>query len=485
MDRTSTAHPGPQPVSAHPPCHALARSYLVTIHDVRTTHDAQRLEPFDLFPAPRHPDTEVEAPVIGPHGGPLRVLAIGINFGPEHTGIAPYTTQLCEYLVERGASVSVFTGVPHYPGWTVDPSCRWSLRRVEKSGQFEVRRLRHYVPKKQSALRRAAYELSFAVQVALQQPREHPDVVLAVVPSLLSAVVAKRVAARAGVPLVVWVQDLMGRAAAQSGIDGGGKVAGLVAAIEKRVLQRADQVLVLNSHFADYVESIGVDPANVTLRPNWTHMAEPSGTDREQTRARLGWRPDETIVLHTGNMGLKQDLENVIAAARLADERGTNDVRFVLMGDGSQRKALQRAAEGIRAVEFLPLAPSEEYADILAAADILLVNERASSVDMSLPSKLTSYLRAGRPVISASPAAGGTAAEVKRSGGGLVVEPGQPHLLLDTVEMLTADPKSANLMGRLGRSYAVENLDARRALMALLATLGPCAAPSGRSAAAA
>jgi glycosyltransferase involved in cell wall biosynthesis len=373
--------------------------------------------------------------------------------------------------VERGASVSVLTGVPHYPGWTVDPASRWRLRRVEKRDRFEVRRLRHYVPKKQTAIRRALYELSFALQVALQRPQERPDVVLAVVPSLLSAVVAQRIAARAGVPLVVWVQDLMGRAAAQSGIEGGARVARAVGSVEKWVLQRADQVLVLNSHFADYVRSIGVDAGRLTLRPNWTHVAAPSGADPEQTRARLKWSPDETIVLHTGNMGLKQGLENVIAAARLADDGGTNNVRFVLMGDGSQRKALQREAEGVAAVEFLSPAPSSEYADILAAADVLLVNERPSSVDMSLPSKLTSYLRAGRPIIAASPCEGGTAAEVVRSGGGLVVEPGNPEVLLDAVKGLVAAPKSRERMGKAGRFYAEEHLDADRALQGFLANL--------------
>jgi colanic acid biosynthesis glycosyl transferase WcaI len=422
-------------------------------------------------PAPMPHEPDVNPAAFGHEGRPLRVLAVGINFGPEHTGIAPYTTQLCEYLVSRGASVSVLTGVPHYPGWTVDPTYRWRLRRVEKLDRFEVRRLRHFVPKKQTAVRRALYELSFALQVALQRPKERPDVVLAVVPSLLSAVAAQRIAARARVPLVVWVQDLMGRAAAQSGIEGGAKVARVVGSIEKWVLQRAERVLVLSTHFSDYVRSIGVDADRLTIRPHWTHVAGPSKTDREQTRARLGWGPDDTVVLHTGNMGLKQGLENVIAAGRLADERGTRDVRFVLMGDGSQREHLQTEAEGVTAVEFLPPAPSTEYSDILAAADILLVNELPSSVDMSLPSKLTSYLHAGRPIIAASASAGGTAAEVRRSGGGLVVTPGEPATLLDAVESLATDANSSEMMEIAGYLYAEEHLGAHSALDGLLSTL--------------
>ena len=275
----------------------------MTIQDVRSTLADPDLELLDLIPAPRKTEPAVDAPLVGPHGGPLRVLAVGINYGPEHTGIAPYTTQLCEYLATRGASVSAFTGVPHYPSWTVDPKDRWRPRRTETRNGVHVRRLRHYVPKTQSAVRRGLYELTFALQVAVQRPKERPDVVIAVVPSLLSAVVARRLAARAGVPLVVWVQDLMGRAAEQSGMDGGDRVAGVVASIEKRVLEGAEQVLVLNSHFADYAESIGLDRSRLQVRPNWTHVSAPSGVDRNQTRTRLGWKPNETVVLHSGNMG--------------------------------------------------------------------------------------------------------------------------------------------------------------------------------------
>ena len=66
------------------------------------------------------------------------------------------------------------------------------------------------------------------------------------------------------------------------------------------------------------------------------------------------------------------------------------------------------------------------FPDVLAAADVLLLSERASVVDMSLPSKLTSYAVAGRPIVAAVPAGGTTAAELDRSGAALRVEPGDP-----------------------------------------------------------
>ena len=63
----------------------------MTMHDVRLTRHAHDLDLRDLIPAPRSAEPEADGPVVGPHGGPLRVLTVGINFGPEHTGIAPYT----------------------------------------------------------------------------------------------------------------------------------------------------------------------------------------------------------------------------------------------------------------------------------------------------------------------------------------------------------------------------------------------------------
>ena len=50
------------------------------------------------------------SPVAGKH-----VLVVGINYAPEPTGIAPYTTGLAEHLAQTAASVEVFTGLPHYP----------------------------------------------------------------------------------------------------------------------------------------------------------------------------------------------------------------------------------------------------------------------------------------------------------------------------------------------------------------------------------
>ena len=174
-------------------------------------------------------------------------------------------------------------------------------------------------------------------------------------------------------------------------------------------------------------------------------------------RRRLGWGDSEIIALHSGNMGLKQGLDNIIATARLATEKDL-PIRFVLMGDGSQRQYLEDLGRGITNLQFLPSAGTEEFPSVLAAADVLLVNERSSAVGMSLPSKLTSYFWAGIPVLAAVPASGGTATEVQRSGGGIVVEPDSPALLLDALLDLRSDPHERARLGMAGAAHAKDHL---------------------------
>ena len=60
-----------------------------------------------------------------------RLRIIGINYAPESTGIAPYTTGLAEHLAIAGHEVTVVTGLPHYPAWRIAPGYGGRLSRDE------------------------------------------------------------------------------------------------------------------------------------------------------------------------------------------------------------------------------------------------------------------------------------------------------------------------------------------------------------------
>ena len=84
----------------------------------------------------------------------------------------------------------------------------------------------------------------------------------------------------------------------------------------------------------------------------------------------------------------------------------------VLLGVGARWRALQEQARGLRSMEFVDPLPDGRFEDALAAADLLLVNEKPGVLDMCVPGKLTSYFAAGRPVLAATDPRSGAAAEV-------------------------------------------------------------------------
>ena len=81
----------------------------------------------------------------------MRILAIGINYAPERTSVAPFTTGLCEHLVSHGNEVTVVTAFPYYPEWRVWDDYRGSLYRREMIHGVEVRRVANFVPASFSA----------------------------------------------------------------------------------------------------------------------------------------------------------------------------------------------------------------------------------------------------------------------------------------------------------------------------------------------
>jgi len=75
-----------------------------------------------------------------------------------------------------------------------------------------------------------------------------------------------------------------------------------------------------------------------------------------------------------------------------------------------------------------------------------------------VPSKLTSYFTAGRPVVAATDARSGAAALMAASGAGAIAQAGDADSILTAIEKVAADPAGADGMGASARSYAAQHL---------------------------
>jgi colanic acid biosynthesis glycosyl transferase WcaI len=381
----------------------------------------------------------------------VEFLVVGLNYPPEPTGIAPYTAAFCRGLVARGHSVRVLTTMPHYPEWKFRAGFRGWSRRDRLEGVC-VHRLRHYLPSRPNGVRRLLSEISFGLR-AIGTRWGRPDIVVFVSPALFSTALGMMKARLRRLPSVVWVQDLYSLGIVETaGGTSVGVVARLIATAESTVLRGASGVCVIHDRFAVTAHQLGASANSIQVVRNWTHLSPVTHGSREALREHLGWNDGSVIALHSGAMGRKQDLKNVVAAARLAALRGER-VRFVLMGNGGERERLEIAAASLSTVEFVDPLPGAEYQRALYAADVLIVNEHPDLREMAVPSKLTSYFSSSRPIVAATDPESVTASEIAASGAGVRVDPGDPGALLDAVLALHRDPERAAELGRRGQAY--------------------------------
>ena len=289
-----------------------------------------------------------------------------------------------------------------------------------------------------------------------------PDVVVGTCPSLAGGALASIAARLYRAPYGLVFQDLVGLAAEQSGVAGGARVAGLVRGMEVRLARRAAAVGIIAEGFRRYLEEGGVSPQRIWRLRNWTRRVAPIESASEMRR-RFGWAEDEFVCVHGGNLGHKQGLDTLLGTADLL--RGTG-VRISLVGDGNDRARLERRARELRLsnVDFIELQGPGNWEATMQASDVLLVNQRASVKDMSLPSKLTSYFAAGRPIVAAASTDSETAYEIECAGAGIVVPPADPAAFRDAILALKTDRALFDRLAVSGSEYASSTLSEDKAL---------------------
>lgn len=195
--------------------------------------------------------------------------------------------------------------------------------------------------------------------------------------------------------------------------------------------------------------------------PDWTHLpsmevrVDLTGVERRRarqaTRKALAW-PGRFVIVHTGNIGIRQGLEELSGALRRLAEVQP-DVLVSFIGNGNRRPALVTATAGLPNVEIRDPVPPDQLFSVLLASDLLLVSERSDGSDITVPSKLTSYFAAARPVLAVVGQGSATAGEVQRSGAGVLVDPGDPLGFTAAVAGLRADPAERARLGDAGLRF--------------------------------
>ena len=299
-------------------------------------------------------------------------------------------------------------------------------------------------------------EVRYGRQVAALARRFEPDVALTANDPLIAKLIMGR---SLTCPWIVWEQDLIFKIVER--LDLGLSVVSKLAAwvverLERRSLAWADHVVCISADFVDELAAIGVDRAKTTVIENWAPLDEirplPRPTPWQQEHGFEG----RELLIYSGTLGLKHDPEllAVLAEQLAADGRAT-DVVVISEGVGADYLAEQQAERGLDNLHLLPFQPYERLGEVLSAATGLVVLLEAEAGAMSVPSKVLSYLSAGRPILGSIPAENMASRQLEASGAAFLSRPGDHGGFVDGARALL-DAPDLDGRGRAARAFAEE-----------------------------
>lgn len=393
----------------------------------------------------------------------MKVLILSINYWPEVTGIGAFTTYRAEYLAKAGHDVEVCTSFPYYPEWKVPKEYAGKVALTEERNGVRIVRSYLYVPNPVTSVKRILHEGSFIVSSALRAlARRRPDVLLVVSPPLGLGVTAILLSRLRRVPFVFDVEDLQPDSASDLGMLPGWVIK-LLYRLERATYRRARLVTTLTASMRKKIVEKGIEETKVELLEprmdeSLTGLLPEEGREFRR-RFDLG---EKFLVTHSGNMGVKQGLDVVLDAAAL--NRNDGSLLFLLVGDGADRERIKRRADNLnlRNVRFLPLLEEPDFRGLLAASGVCLVAQQKGVTEIAFPSKIVTYLAAGRPTIASVNPNSEVARIARESGAGLVVEAGDPDALLAAIRELRV--RDSRAMSENAQRYARERWSSHRVL---------------------
>lgn len=389
---------------------------------------------------------------------PKHVVVLSQFYTPEPHRIA---STIAGELAERGYQVSVVTGYPNRPGGKLYPQYRQRLRFSEVINGIQVHRVPLVINYSHSALERVVNFLTFSMSaLTVTSTIKNADVVYVYGSPATAGIPAQIWRQLLGVPYVVHVQDLWPESVTDSGMLGGGAVNRTIHSVLKPWLKRL------------YGNAAGL----IAISPGMKQLLIDRGNKQDRSSVVYNWAVETSIrvksgesfsnsglrLLYAGNLGVMQDLETLIAAARRFNN--LPDFQLEIAGGGNQEETLRNAAAGDPNIKFLGRLSKTEVAEKYLESDFQLVMLKDIPIfRTTIPSKLQASLASGVPVITT--VQGDVAQLITDHQAGIVADPENVESLaqaINTALSMTAAERAQ--MGANARKLYLEKMSQASAM---------------------
>jgi glycosyltransferase involved in cell wall biosynthesis len=310
-------------------------------------------------------------------------------------------------------------------------------------------------PIRRSGYRRLSQERRYGRELARRLAGFDPELVISANAPLEVQLRVLSAARAGGAAFVFWVQDLHGVAITR--ILGrrypliGNLIGQRFARLESQLFRDSDAIVAISSDYLPPILGSGVDEDHVSVVENWAPLdvePDPAGSAAWARSHGLGPAP---VILYAGTLALKHNPALLLDLAS-----GLPQATVVAVTEGPGAEWLREHGSHLDNLRLLPQQPYGDLGDMLGAADLLLVVLEPDASTFSVPSKVLTYLVAGRPILAAVPAENRAARMLKEAGAGRVVMPTDARGLVSAAREMLADSDELRRSAAAGRAYAVK-----------------------------
>ena len=296
-----------------------------------------------------------------------------------------------------------------------------------------------------------------------------PDcVVLLTTPPFLHAIYVLRNRLRGGnTRIVVWNQDTFPAVLVAAGLlHRESMLYRRLVSVQRWSLAGVRHVVALDHAMAARLREMGA--RDVQVIPNWETQPDCSPDEAlpQEWAARLAQirREFRMCVLYSGNYGWGHRLASVGHFLREHPEQ--RDFHFLCVGGGERWGELADIERdtGGRAMSIHSYVPQTVYRHLLAAADFGLITLESGCSGLMSPSKLHSYLAAGKPVLFLGPGASNVGEAITDFDCGLQIDETDPAALTRVLEEIAQGRIDVSRLAAGARRAAQERYSAHAGL---------------------
>ncbi|MCC6493815.1 MAG: glycosyltransferase family 4 protein [Pirellulales bacterium] len=401
-----------------------------------------------------------------------RILFVNRSYWPDVEATGQLLTELCEDLA-GDFDVHVLCGQPQKAAVGIELARGSSGNR----NGVTIHRVRHTRFDKASFFGRLANMLTFQAACcgkAFSVPR--PDVVVTETDPPLLCLLGGLLQRLRRARLVCYLQDIYPDVAVALGKMKPGLITRGLRRAFFAVYRTSDAVIVLSEDMRRLIADGGVPAARLHVLRNWVDTAAIYPVKQDNGFRFEHGLADKFVVMYSGNLGLSQRLEQVLEAAEQLRQR--DDMVFALVGDGADRRRLERLAaeKDLRNVRFFDYQAKLRLAESLSAADVHLVALRPEVKQLLMPSKLYGVLASGTPAIVLAEADCELARTVVEHDLGCVVASEDPAALAAAISAACKSRAALARQGAGARAFAEANCGRGASVVAMRELLAKLAA---------